>query len=391
MQSIDYRRLLRGAVELFERHGEGGQPGESFNVFSVLRTETDEVNLHSRFLAALLSHRKPDRERARNLEDFLSEVAGAGDFEADGAFVERERHYIDMLIRDRTRNRAVVIENKIWAGDQPRQLTRYAKQMEREGVQADILYLTLDGHEPEKQSAGDSKVKCVSYKYDLLPWLARCQERAYDEPALRESIAQYASLVRKLTGLDAKGEYMSDLAHLILERNNLLLVHDLNEAMVDAKVSLLEKLWNELDDEVRGQIPDVPDKRPDTEITRETIRNYLTRGRAVYHGLYYNLGNGGALAIEVERKLYFGVTCSKEECPKEHRRLKELLADLEGNAEKDNEWWPWHQWAPENVNLKHPNRDHLALLSDEQARTKYVEEIVSRMKEVWKHIIDKSG
>ena len=42
----------------------------------------------------------------------------------------------------------------------------------------------------------------ISYKEDLPPWLKRCQKRAYDEPALRESVAQYLHLIAKLTGTD---------------------------------------------------------------------------------------------------------------------------------------------------------------------------------------------
>lgn len=113
MQLESHRSLLYQAEVLFERHGGSSQVVEDFNVFSVLRTETDEVNLHSRFLAALLRYRRSDRERARNLEDFLTAVADVKDFDMDGASVERECHNIDILIRDRTLARAVVIENKI--------------------------------------------------------------------------------------------------------------------------------------------------------------------------------------------------------------------------------------------------------------------------------------
>ena len=41
------QNLLKEAARLYEKH-EAGRP-EPFNVFSVLRSESDEVNLHSRF------------------------------------------------------------------------------------------------------------------------------------------------------------------------------------------------------------------------------------------------------------------------------------------------------------------------------------------------------
>lgn len=52
MQLEDARRLLARVAGLYERYG--AKERKDFNIFSVLRAESDEVNLHSRFLAALL-------------------------------------------------------------------------------------------------------------------------------------------------------------------------------------------------------------------------------------------------------------------------------------------------------------------------------------------------
>ena len=60
-----YRLLLEKATRIHERHEAGRR--KPFNVFSVLRSEHDEVNLHSRFLAALLDHRQWPGESRDNL------------------------------------------------------------------------------------------------------------------------------------------------------------------------------------------------------------------------------------------------------------------------------------------------------------------------------------
>ena len=52
MQVVDARRLLARVAGVYERYGSSDE--EDFNIFSVLRTASDEVNLHSRFLAAVL-------------------------------------------------------------------------------------------------------------------------------------------------------------------------------------------------------------------------------------------------------------------------------------------------------------------------------------------------
>ena len=69
----DAALLLKDADILYERYG-AGRP-EPFNVFSVLRKDKDEVNLHSRFLRALLDHRKPGEEKRANLHDFICKFA----------------------------------------------------------------------------------------------------------------------------------------------------------------------------------------------------------------------------------------------------------------------------------------------------------------------------
>ena len=373
--------MLERTALLYEKYESGNRA--TFNVFSVLRTESDEVNLHSRFLAALLDHRKSRDEPQQNLKDFLRSVARVDNFDLDGAEVEREHHNIDILILNRRSRQSVVIENKIWARDQPRQLARYAGQMEKDGYyRPHLLYLTLDGHDPGKNSADGRESTCVSYKDDLVPWLKRCQKRAYDEPALRETVAQYVRLVRKLTGTDIGGVYMNELSKLILENNNLVLVHDLNEAMVDAKVSLLEKLWKDIDCKLRECIHDLPERTDESDISPQKIRDFVTSRKYVYHGLYYSFTKSASLGVEVEDRIYFGVVCNRNDHEAEYNELKSAL----GGRARSSEWWPWYQLAPGGLHLKYPTRENLALLADSSARQKYAQCVADSLSYVWDRV-----
>ncbi len=243
----DYKALLKQAGLLYLMY-EAGRP-DPFNVFSVLRRESDEVNLHSRFLAALFDHRKSRDAPRENLKDFLENVVEC-QFEHDSAEVDRERDGIDILIVNKAKQ-AVAIENKIDAGDQPGQLQRYHDKLEKNGYnEIHMLYLTLHGHDPSEESRGAlsiDKIINISYKSDLRPWLERCQERACDEPPLRESVAQYLHLIQKMTGTDQGEAYMSELKKLCLEDNNPVLVHDLYWAMIEEMVSLQHKLWEDIE------------------------------------------------------------------------------------------------------------------------------------------------
>ena len=260
--------------------------------------------------------------------------------------------------------------------------------MENEGYREPrLLYLTLDGRDPDERSADGRYVKPLSYR-EIIPWLERCQERAYGEPALRECFAQYIQLVRKLTGTDLKGDYMAELSKLILEDNNLLLVHDLHEAMFEAKVSLLTEFWEEIDRVVRERIPDLPE-RTKKSVSQENIREFLKRQKGnYYHGLYYKFKRGVKLIVEIEHSfMYFGVYCSNNQSKKKYRRLSASLEGLGDNAGPE-ENYPWYQWAPGDLNLRHPTRESLELLVDVRARNRYAEEIADGLSRVWDKVRD---
>ena len=384
-----YRLLLAEAARFYEKHEAGRQ--DPFNIFSVLRSSSDEVNLHSRFLHALLDHKKPGKETRENLTDFLQHV-GVKDFEPTNANVERERDNIDILITNGV-GQAVGVENKIWAGDQSKQLKRYHQELTKQGYRKiRLLYLTLEGHPPSEDSAGglDCKtISCISYKDDLRPWLRRCQKRAYDEPALRESVAQYVQLVQKLTGTDFKEAYMKDLTELCLQDNNLVLVHDLNEAMIEARVCLLRKLWCEIDSALKEQLPVLPPKDEDGKNeapsdTDERIRLYLKpMSRGHYHGLHYSFGRGVAsLFVEAGEGngLFFGVRCHKDH-KDERSNLDRALKDVKG---RPTDWCP--RYRKDDLNLKNPSREELERLSSEAGRKKHAKRIAQGLKPFWEAV-----
>ena len=366
--------MLEKAARFYDRHEAGRR--ESFNVFSVLHSEHDEVNLHSKFLAALLDHRQSPGGSRENLADFLRVLDIAG-FDHDRATVDREWSNIDILVCDQSSMQAVIIENKIWAADQTRQLQRYVEQMK--GYKPHVLYLTPDGREASEDSAGGVAYRCISYKDDLVSWLRGCQKRAYDEPALRESVAQYLQLIGRLTGTDFSEAYMNDLKEICRSENNLVLVHDLQQAMVEAKISLLEDLWQEIERGLKQEIPDLPDKYEKSDVSEARIRRFVTGQRGYSgHGLYFGLGGRAELRVEVEHYIYFGVYCEKASS---ERKYKELAETLHGWLAEDA--WPLIQYPQTELNLKRTSREQLALLANEQSRQGYVDQVVTGVVALW--------
>lgn len=265
----DAAGLLKKAEVLYERHQAGRR--DPFNVFTVLRSSSDEVNLHSRFLAALL-------DRRANLEDFMKKFGP--DFKLDGAKVERERHNIDILITNDS-GRALAIENKIYAADQDRQIKRYHDELKKRYRDVHVLYLSIDGHPPSNESIGDlGKDKYTPIAYgEIIDWLGSCQKRAYDEPELRESVAQYLHLIKKMTGNDQRSEYMNELKNLLLRGNNLVISRDLEKASIDARVHAMHWVWGKIEHGLRENPNSFGDTQEPSGISKDRIRRAIESQR----------------------------------------------------------------------------------------------------------------
>lgn len=202
---------------------------ERFNIFSVLRKDDDEEKLHSAFLAELLaprgSHGLGDQFLTLFIEMVIAEHTDELSFDTSKAKVIREKHVgkngrIDIYVK--SGKQLLLIENKIHAGDQDLQLSRYHDHMNSEGGDDSVLlYLTLGGHSPSKESRGELNENkdfyCISYKNDILPWLDSCLKSAAEVPLVRETIKQYINLIKKLTGGLMNQQLENEIIEIIKE------------------------------------------------------------------------------------------------------------------------------------------------------------------------------
>jgi len=163
--------------------------GENFNVFQTLNLQTKELS-HSKILAELLNPQGSHGKGSAFLKSFLNliEITDPAEHQKfESAMVETEKitkdGRIDIAIEG---NQAtIIIENKIHAGDQEKQLHRYRQSFPN----AKIVYLTLDGHKPSDYSTNGNENTydiLLSYK-SIINWLEQCKEKSSDFPYLRET------------------------------------------------------------------------------------------------------------------------------------------------------------------------------------------------------------
>lgn len=195
--------------------------GDNFNIFSILKIEHYEESTHSLFLAELLNPFGSHSFKDEFLKLFIEELNLDKDFKTKNAKVFIEYYAgridndsktggrIDILIEDENKKR-IIIENKIYAGEQPNQLERYYNFDNK----AKILLLTLFGENSQNHKQFD-KYTPISYGNNILIWIEKCQKKAIENPVLRETLKQYKNLIKKLTNQNINNKMENELIKLI--------------------------------------------------------------------------------------------------------------------------------------------------------------------------------
>ena len=182
-----------------------------YNIFTLFHYFSDEVNLHSNFIASLLDPNGDHYKGDLFLKLFL-ETCGIDDFSIDTsrATVFKEFKHIDIYISDGKKH--IILENKVYAKDQPTQIARYIEAIKKEGAEDEdiyVLYLHPDGKLPDNQSFGDYhakllgenpsiKFKVISYGNEILSWIDRCKNEVSNITDLNVFLSQYKDVIEMI-------------------------------------------------------------------------------------------------------------------------------------------------------------------------------------------------
>ena len=213
---------------------ERNRKGENYNLFSILSIERYELK-HSALIANLLDPKGSHGCGDAFLRAFF-EIALKGTaypFESSTPLDSRTEHYtgpiagdtggrIDILVK--SSHYGLIIENKIYAGDQDKQLIRY-DNYGKETFGADgylLVYLTLYGYDASKESTATKSAEEVgylrlSYAEDILRWLEQCARLADNKPLVRESLNQYIRTIKQLTYQDMNQEDIQKIIDLAVD------------------------------------------------------------------------------------------------------------------------------------------------------------------------------
>lgn len=242
----DYDHFFRKIEEIKEENNKQKQRGlNDYNLLTTVLEPHDEVRLHSRVIGSLLNPNGLHYQNTLFLEKFLGELKLDNfNMELNKISVEVEYQNIDLLVTDGLKH--IIIENKIWAGDQPCQIIKYINIIkEKYNLNLDekedipkienirVIYLTLRNKDiPDEHSVCDDgyiyfsgsddrldecskrdktkelvpdglknyKVlfKKIGYKQEILDWLYKCQDEIQNITNLNEAIRQYIDVVKTI-------------------------------------------------------------------------------------------------------------------------------------------------------------------------------------------------
>lgn len=355
---IKLKHLLLKIGNLKGRYDLARNEQEKFNIFSVMYRSHDERRLHSRFLAALLNPVGSHGVKDLFLKNFFKMFPNLEFSNFQNAVVypqeenKTEYHNIDILIIDRTSKNAIIIENKIYAGDSNNenggQLERYYNDIKDKDKIPEsnirIFYLTLDSHDPSKESFGKFEMldnmqgMCISYEEQILCWLKDCLTSVYDKPFVRESILQYEKLLKSMTSNETEVAERIKLKEIIGENVvNMETTKYLIDNFKHVMWHTIAGFWDELETELKGngfEIVNTIDKKSITHVTHFQTNKTQEEG-----GIVFKIKEGINGTLRHEKDDYFFWGFAKVAISEGQKQIMEVLEKdglLNGN---DAYWW----------------------------------------------------
>lgn len=229
MQDTDLSLFCNDFREfLFQIHERKKRGHNDYNPLLCVQKVDNEVWMHSGMLYSLLDTHGLHYQGNLFLDLFLKEVDLKDWFgDSKNAYVKKEYKNIDIFISNGKKH--IIIENKIWAGDQQGQIARYIQEIEKEyktnNDNLAIIYLTIDGYAPsngslsnegEKWEIKDNGLVCnekripykqIAYGKEVMQWLEKARYEVCNIKNLDSALGFYVDVLQQL--LQIKGDTMN--------------------------------------------------------------------------------------------------------------------------------------------------------------------------------------
>ena len=245
-----------------------------YNIFTLFHGFSDEVNLHSNFIASLLD---PNGDHYKNdlfLKLFL-EMCGIDDFSIDTsrATVFKEFKHIDIYISDGKKH--IILENKVYAKDQPTQIARYIDTIQNKGVEDEdiyVLYLHPDRELPKENSLGGYKLnqdntklekdgssinfKVISYSKEILEWIDKCKNEVSNLTDLNVFLSQYKDVIEMIYDRYKRIDEMETANLVEIFKENYTAVSEIANNYQETRKKIIDGFFKNVKDILENDLKD---------------------------------------------------------------------------------------------------------------------------------------
>lgn len=233
------------AEKIHNKLKEEKSKSSDFNIFTILDKETDEESTHCRFIYELLSPDGSHNQGDTFLKLFFKTVLGVSEEKYPTGYIVVRREAclttdsrLDLMID--TDSCCYLIEAKINAGEQYKQIERYCQWAEKQNKDYKMYFLTLDGH--KAKTAGEYDCFHISFKSEIFHWLEECK-KGINIPTLTGAIEQYLQLLNKLTSKEAQN--MKELNTLI--KNNIEIAQRISQQLPIVKGEMVGQVLRDIE------------------------------------------------------------------------------------------------------------------------------------------------
>ena len=248
-----------------------------YNIFTLFHKFSDEVNLHSNFIASLLDPNGDHYKGDLFLKLFL-ETCGIDDFDIDTsmATVFKEFKHIDIYISDGKKH--IILENKVYAKDQPTQIARYIETIiqnkDAEDEDIYVLYLHPDGDLPKEYSLGDYKTnqdetklvkkgstinfKVISYEDEISNWIDKCKNEVSNITDLNVFLSQYKDVIEMIYDRYKRIDEMETAKFVEIFKENYTAVSEIANNYQEMRKKIIDEFFEnvkenlEKDEAIKG-------------------------------------------------------------------------------------------------------------------------------------------
>lgn len=245
-----------------------------YNIFTLFHGFSDEVNLHSNFIASLLDPNGDHYKGDLFLKLFL-ETCGIDDFSIDTstATVFKEFKHIDIYISDGKKH--IILENKVYAKDQPTQIARYIEAIKKEGVKDEdicALYLHPDGELPKGDSLGEYKLnqdntklekdgsiinfKVISYDKEILEWIDKCKNEVSNTTDLNVFLSQYKDVIEMIYNRYKRIDEMEKAKLVEIFKENYTAASDIANNYQETRKKIIDEFFKNVKDILENDLKD---------------------------------------------------------------------------------------------------------------------------------------